>query len=379
MRYLANVGYIVSFVKNDTNFTDIILNLCKNILKNSFMKKSFLLLLVLVCSCMKNENTFIKESYLNEQNTFLLYQENSKGQGGYIDTLGNWVIKPKSRSFGDENFYIQKTIQIYKGNERGLMNSNGDYIFPSKYKYLRPFREGRCVFKTKDNKYGAMDTTGTEIIEAKYAAFWPFNEGLARVKLDELGKSGFINRDGDLVIPYQFEDATIFSEGIARVKKNGLWGFINTRGDWVITPQFARVGDFSNGYAEVCPKQDNCGLIDKTGKLIVDTTYFSITMFSDSLARVINTKHKLGIINLKNEIMMPMKYRLIGDLKENRAAISLEQGLEGYIDGDLNLVIPMKYKEVYNFEYGFARVYKENSEMFYINKNGKELEVSDEY
>src|SRR5690625_1903603 len=60
------------------------------------------------------------------------------------------------------------------------------------------------------------------------------------VELD--GRWGFIDREGDLVIAPEFEEAKGFYEGRAAVKSNGLYGFIDSEGRIVIEPQYESVG-----------------------------------------------------------------------------------------------------------------------------------------
>ena len=67
-----------------------------------------------------------------------------------------------------------------------------------------------------------------------------FSEGLAPVKLK--GKWGYIDRNGALIIPAQYDDAGGFSEGLAPVKLKGKWGYIDRNGTWRLpNPQSARV------------------------------------------------------------------------------------------------------------------------------------------
>ncbi|MBN1819151.1 MAG: WG repeat-containing protein [Prolixibacteraceae bacterium] len=60
---------------------------------------------------------------------------------------------------------------------------------------------------------------------------------------------GYINKKGELVIDYQFDVASNFSEGLAPISKGGKWGFIGADGKIKINPQFEFVSNFSNGLA----------------------------------------------------------------------------------------------------------------------------------
>ena len=58
---------------------------------------------------------------------------------------------------------------------------------------------------------------------------YPFKEGLALVCQN--GKYGFINTQGENVIPCKYELATDFSEGLAVVKLNGKYGYVDEEGN----------------------------------------------------------------------------------------------------------------------------------------------------
>ena len=64
-------------------------------------------------------------------------------------------------------------------------------------------------------------------------------------------KYGFIDKSGKVVIEPQFDNVSAFSEGLAKVEKDGKWGFIDKNGKVVFEPQFDFVFDFSEGLAKV--------------------------------------------------------------------------------------------------------------------------------
>lgn len=106
-----------------------------------------------------------------------------------------------------------------------------------------------------ETQHGVL--TYEEVIAPQYENAGSFSEGLAPVKQN--GKWGYIDTEGNVVIPFQYEMAYIFREGLAVVAANPQthtsgegeyaytyteveWGFINTSGQY--TPFMAREWDY---------------------------------------------------------------------------------------------------------------------------------------
>jgi hypothetical protein len=64
-----------------------------------------------------------------------------------------------------------------------------------------------------------------------------------------------------------FEDAGLFSEGLAQVKQHKQWGFINPSGEWCVPPKFDQVMPFRNGLAWA-EKNTNWVYINKSNDII---------------------------------------------------------------------------------------------------------------
>ena len=77
------------------------------------------------------------------------------------------------------------------------------------------------------------------------------------------GKWGYIDKTGKIVINPQFDSATSFSKGLARVVIGDKWGYIDKTGKIVINPQFDSAASFCDGLARVVIG-DKWGYIDKT-------------------------------------------------------------------------------------------------------------------
>ncbi len=205
---------------------------------------------------------------------------------------------------------------------------------------------------------------------------------------------GYIDKDGQLVIPFEFDgipsgeggdylDFNDFSEGLAAVSKNDKYGFINAKGEFVIEPKYDWANSFSDGLA-VVSLDGKSGAIDKAGKTIIPFEYEFLGSFQNGFATAArptndaeNYDRKYGLINKQNEVIIPFMYDEMGDLSESLIAVK-KDGKWGYVDTNNKPVIPINlaYETVNGFSDGLAAVfnYEENSDNYkygYIDKTGK--------
>lgn len=126
-------------------------------------------------------------------------------------------------------------------------------------------------------KWGYIDATGATKIPFKYDEAGYFHEGLAPVII--AGKCGFINTAGTVVIPLKFDYASSFTDGIAYVELGGKIGFINKTGVAVVPIKYDKQTDdvykkcyhcggdlnlFKDGKATVA-LNGKCGVVDTKG------------------------------------------------------------------------------------------------------------------
>lgn len=112
------------------------------------------------------------------------------------------------------------------------------------------YRNGRAFAKIGELYY-LIDASGNKISETGYENAYPFleSDGLAAVCKD--GKWGFIDKTGQKVLPFEWDNACSFSEEVAAVEKDGLWGYISLRGEEAIPLQYIGAKPFSEGAAAV--------------------------------------------------------------------------------------------------------------------------------
>ena len=78
---------------------------------------------------------------------------------------------------------------------------------------------------SKNEKWGYINNEGKIAVPLQYEQAYRFYNGFASVKLNE--KYGLIDETGKVIIPILYDECNGFSEGLASVKKNDKWGFID--------------------------------------------------------------------------------------------------------------------------------------------------------
>lgn len=141
----------------------------------------------------------------------------------------------KDKEKGYLYFKVTKYDSLNK-KYRGIINRYGNEILPPIYYDIMPYSDYSFVVVYKKNETiyerSVYDTSGKQIIPpGKYYYIDRFHNGLAAVQKEQGGKYGFINKKGDLVIPYQYDIVNDFREGPhAVVTLNGERVSINTNG-----------------------------------------------------------------------------------------------------------------------------------------------------
>lgn len=153
------------------------------------------------------------------------------GEYDSCSAMGNGIAAVESAG--------QWSLLDREGNTK-TPNPFGDVIIDQKGVAYRNER----LFALDGSYYYLVDSSGSHIGQQGYDDAVLFNDTTyAAVKLN--GQWGFIDKNGNMVIEPQYEEARSFSNGFAAVRVKGKWGFINLENKMVIEPQFEDAGDFT--------------------------------------------------------------------------------------------------------------------------------------
>ena len=94
----------------------------------------------------------------------------------------------------------------------------------SKTNYIKIYNNNEIKYVTFDGK------------EIKNTELFTNNKIFADKKEN---KWGFVDKNGQVVIDYKYDDVTELNEyGFAGIKKDGLWGIVNENGNIVVEPKY---------------------------------------------------------------------------------------------------------------------------------------------
>lgn len=195
---------------------------------------------------------------------------------GWIDRTGRWTIQPQFRRV--HPFVDGVALVSREDQSSEFIDPQGKTVLtvPPNVSLTTAFSEGLVAFSPPQGRWGFMDKQGAIIIPAQFDEVEPFSEGLARVNLN--GKFGFVNRAGTVVIPIEHAEAQSFRQGLAAARStlSAPWGYLDQKGNWAISPQFRQVQSFSEGLAGAVGGQNpHWGFIDRTGKFIISPQFYS--------------------------------------------------------------------------------------------------------
>lgn len=186
-------------------------------------------------------------------------------------------------------------------------------------------------------------------------------------KITQYDKIGYINNRGQTVIKPVFLNGSDFSEGLAAVRKDGMYGFIDQTGRFVLPPQYDYAQPFSRGTAIVY-QDGRPSLINKTGQISIPGAYGELVYIDDSKAIVTTTTAKRGIIDLHTkQLLVDTVFETIDTFDGDIAIVKMPFSIKtddrypktGVVDYTGKMVVPLgKYDEIRPFTDGIAVTHK---------------------
>lgn len=326
---------------------------------------------------------------------------------GLIDMSGNEIVEPKYYSIDSYNEGLFLVGIIHNGNENrgilsgadayGWIDTNGEEVIPPRFRHAYPFSEGYARVQNENYKYGYIDKNGNLVIDYKYEDAGDFHEGYAMVResynrgliIDKSGRENHLSFDIDSWQGYfscglAWIDAYTIDRndsqyGYEDIRNGHKCGYIDRQGNVIIPFVYSQAAAFSEGFAAVRKGfkrgSDNAGYIDRQGRQITSFDYLGCEPFKSGMAIVARGsltsegRTTYGYIDTSGtEVISTLDYEKVGFIHENMVCVK-KNGKYGYIDKSGAEVIPFIYEDAHGFCDGLAQV-KLNGKVGFIDKQG---------
>ena len=189
------------------------------------------------------------------------------GKWGFIDYDNNVAIP---FIYDDTGSFYKGAAGVTKDGVEMLIDYKGDICdsYDSYDEY--PYVEGLARVENNDG-FGFIDKSKQLVIPTIYDFALYFSEGLVMATINGVAY-GFIDKAGNEVVPFIFDWGRSYSGGLAAVSFGGIWGYIDRNGAVAIPFEYDDATSFDNdGYA-IVRKGDRCGIIDQQGTVVVPFT-----------------------------------------------------------------------------------------------------------
>jgi hypothetical protein len=240
-------------------------------------------------------------------------------QWGYINSQGSMVVQPV---FDEVSAFSGKMAAARLGSKWGYIDPDGVFQLAPNLDYASGYSHGFSTFGVVTGgamNYGVMNTHWDLVTLPRWGEKLDFSEGPAVVRTangkpyrpgaapQPVFKFGYINLDGDYIIPPKFEGGLAFRNGLAAVETGGKWGYVDFDGKMIIPPQFNAGGFFGDDLAAEPGENAKFGYIDRTGHFTIPARFDEARPFSEGFAAV-RIADKWGYIDKNGNLFIAPQF-----------------------------------------------------------------------
>lgn len=194
--------------------------------------------------------------------------QNTNNKVGVINTTGETIL---NTVYDDIEFAFVDSYIIEQNGKYGIAKKNDEIVLNPTYTTINYIQTADIIEASEDGITSNLLNSNLETKLTGIVTEINTSRGYIRIRQDnenkyynfrfeerpekdintsntlfldkQNDKYGYVDKDGKVVVDYQYDDATEQNEyGYAAVQKDGKWGAINEKGEEIVNPQY----DFSN-------------------------------------------------------------------------------------------------------------------------------------
>ncbi len=299
-----------------------------------------------------------------------LYPIKQDARWGVINEKGEIIVQPLYDAIGHFKQYGYAVVQ--KNGKTGLLNTSGQFVFQPQYDDVRIVNQDlfgilenkQWTLRNKRNKIILDGYDDLDVLSDSYVIFW------------RDGRCGLVYKNGEVIIPAQFErikkvkdkpyfrvyngkrmgiyhssglrilrtaykEVKILEGDIFLIKSKYRWGGINASGQVLFQEEYSNFSTANHGYL-LLYKQEKCFLYDTNHQQFIQEASYSnyIPLGSDRI--VFQKFSKVGLMNNQGKILIPAAFEEIRNFSEGILRV-YSNGKWGLFKSDNSPVSQMVY------------------------------------
>lgn len=322
----------------------------------------FMIVCVMTSSC-SSKSDISKD---NEPKSQELYRIQVGGKCGFINEKGKLMIEPQ---FDRAYWYFSDGVCYAEiGERKGLINTDGEFVveLDNSINWVYQSQNGVSVFLTKNGKRGIINIGGEVVLPATFKTIIR-DESNGFIVEDTLGNQGYVNYQGEFIVPCKYDEIHSVNEGLMVVAINNKYGYMDTTGVLVIDTVYNDARDFGDGLARV-KIGEKWQFINHEGIIDARFNYDEVfTGFSCNRAFVKNG-NVIELIDTSGTQIAVVEVDSVYGFNEGFATFK-KNGKYGKIDTVGNIVIQSIYEKLYLTMNGLS-IFEKKGKQGLIDNNG---------
>lgn len=280
-----------------------------------------------------------------------------------------------------QNYLVQ--VRPQGSDFWGYANEKGEMVIDAQYRQCFEFNEhGLAAIYDSGKKEHYFINTKNERFNTEVSGFLlmnifgfglkGFSDGMVGIQLNK--KWGFLNAEGKLVIPVQYDKVNAFDKGIATAEKGGKFYILDKSGNEteVTAPGIIGIKPATEGMIPFNTKDKKFGFLDKTGKVVVEPKFKTVGYFAAGLAWAKLDDGKIGFINTKGEWAIQPNYDMAKDFSAGDKLARVKKGEQIlFVNASGAEIVPVAAKSYGDFSNGLAYAKLEDGKVGFINTKGE--------
>ncbi|MVT12068.1 SEL1-like repeat protein [Chitinophaga tropicalis] len=254
-----------------------------------------------------------------------------------------WKIISSVLADGDSDFTTYKQDSLY-----GLKDISGAVITPPVYKKIYPFPyTSDLAIVIKEGKYGFINREGEEVIPCIFDEAWDFTYAWAEVKHN--GHFGIIDTTGEFILPAVYEDGYALTETYIAVKQNGLLQIIDLEGNVQIelpdAVEVAGIPDSGFPYFIATGKDGSNTYYSHLFRKLLSGPVENVDIYKEYY--IISQQGKYGLLDANGEIQVPLSYKGIRIEYQLDGLIVESTDGKGFYTPGKGWLLPCEYQDIF--------------------------------